>query len=412
MKATVLIATTSRWFPTARLAMALAHAGCAVDAVCPAGHPLVRMGAVRQTHPYRGLMPLKSFADAVAATKPDFILPGDDLATRHLHRLYDQARQGGGENGRELGMLIERSLGAPESFPVVYARTAFISLARKAGVRAPRTEVIANLEDLRKWAVQFGFPTVLKANGTSGGDGVRVVHNLEEAEDAFHALQSPPPLARAVKRALVDQDKTLIWSALRRHRFVVNAQEYVTGREATSAVAAWQGKVLASLHFEVIHKRDAAGPSSVVRLIENAEMSATAETMVRQLNLSGLHGFDFMVESDNGNAHLIEINPRATQVGHLALGPGHDLPAALYSALSGNPLQAAAKVTDNDIITLFPQEWMRDPASPFLLSGYHDVPWEEPELIRACVERRWKPTLRSAAKDPAQSLSPVRAPRI
>jgi hypothetical protein len=412
VKATVLIATTSRWFPTARLAMALAHAGCTVDAVCPGGHPLVRMDAVRQTHPYRGLMPLKSFADAVAATKPDFILPGDDLATCHLHRLYDQARQGGGENGRALGMLIERSLGAPESFPVVYARTAFISLARKAGVRAPRTEVIASLGDLRKWAVQVGFPTVLKANGTSGGDGVRVVHNLEEAEYAFRALQSPPPLARAAKRALVDQDKTLIWPALRRLPFVVNAQEFVAGHEATSAVAAWQGRVLASLHFEVIHKRDAAGPSSVVRLIENAEMSATAETMVRQLNLSGLHGFDFMVESDNGNAHLIEINPRATQVGHLALGPGHDLPAALYSALSGNPLQAAAKVTESDIITLFPQEWMRDPASPFLLSGYHDVPWEEPELIRACVGRRWKPTLRPAVKDPAQSLSPVRAPRI
>jgi len=412
VKATVLIATTSRWFPTARLAMALAHAGCTVDAVCPAGHPLGRMDSVRQTHSYRGLMPLKSFADAIAAAQPDFILPGDDLATCHLHRLYDQAGQGGGEKGRALETLIERSLGAPESFPVVYARTAFINLAQKAGVRAPRTEAIANLEDLRKWAVQTGFPMVLKANGTSGGDGVRIVRNLVEAECAFHALQAPPLFARALKRALVDQDRSLIWPSLRRRRFEVNAQEFVAGREATSAVAAWQGKVLASLHFEVINKRDAAGPSSVVRLIENPEMSSAAETMVSQLNLSGLHGFDFMLEADTGSAHLIEINPRATQVGHLALGPGHDLPAALYSALSGNPPHAAPKVTENDIITLFPQEWMRDPESPFLLSGYHDVPWEDPGLIQACIGKRWKPTLRSAAKDPAHRLAPVRVPRI
>jgi len=35
-------------------------------------------------------------------------------------------------------------------------------------------------------------------------------------------------------------------------------------------------------------------------LIENAEMSAAAEEMVGQLNLSGLQGFDFMLEADTG----------------------------------------------------------------------------------------------------------------
>jgi hypothetical protein len=40
---------------------------------------------------------------------------------------------------------------------------------------------------------------------------------------------------------------------------------------------------------------------------------------------------------------------------------------------------------EGNTITLFPQEWMRDPASLFIQSGYHDVPWGEPELIRACI---------------------------
>ena len=184
MKPTVLIATTSRWFPTARLAMALAGAGCCVDAVCPSGHPLGRMNAVRRIHAFRGLMPLRSFADAIAATSPDFIVPGDDLATSHLHHLYDRERQRG-KAGERICALIERSLGASESFPVVYARTAFMDLAREEGIRAPKTEVIANLNDLRKWVARTGLPTVLKANGTSGGEGVRVVDTLEEAERAF-----------------------------------------------------------------------------------------------------------------------------------------------------------------------------------------------------------------------------------
>jgi hypothetical protein len=191
----------------------------------------------------------------------------------------------------------------------------------------------------------------------------------------------------------------------------VNAQEFVAGREATSAVACWQGAVLASLHFEVLNKRDSAGPSSVLRLIDNAEMSAAAETMVRQLNLSGMHGFDFMLENHTGNTYLIEINPRATQVGHLTLGCGRDLPAALYAAVSGNALHAAPKVTENDTIALFPQEWMRDPESVFLRSGYHDVPWDEPELLAACVHLRRKPKTGRSLPAPVPTFSPVRLPR-
>ena len=119
-----------------------------------------------------------------------------------------------------------------------------------------------------------------------------------------------------------------------------------------------------------------------------------------------------MLDSHTGNAYLIEINPRATQVGHLALGSGRDLPAALYAALSGNPVQAAPKVTENDTITLFPQEWVRDPASPYLTSGYHDVPWEEPELLRACVGKRWKRNRKSSKELRVQALSTVGLPRL
>ena len=69
----------------------------------------------------------------------------------------------------------------------------------------------------------------------------------------------------------------------------------------------------------------------------------------------------------------------------MLLGPGRDLPAALFSVLTGKSLQASAPVTENDTIALFPQEWKRDPESSFLLSAYHDVPWEEPGIVNACA---------------------------
>jgi hypothetical protein len=182
----------------------------------------------------------------------------------------------------------------------------------------------------------------------------------------------------------------LLWPSLLRRRSVVNAQAFVAGREATSAIACWKGTVLASLHFEVLNKADAAGHATVLRLIENSEMSAATQAIARRLNLSGLHGFDFMLESDTGSAYLIEMNPRATQVGHLTLGPGRDIPAALHAAISGNAQQAAPKLTENDTIALFPHEWIRDSRSNFLQSGYHDVPWDEPELVQACIATRRK----------------------
>jgi len=369
--------------------MALANAGCTVEAVAPPNHPFGKTRAVRQTHTYRGLLPLQSFANAIAAAKPDLIVPGDDLAARHLHDLCNR-EQRSGKGRAQICALIKYSLGAPESFPIVFARTAFMDLAAQTGVRAPKTKVIKNVEDLREWVARTGFPTVLKADGTSGGEGVRIVRTLEEAERILRKLQAPPSLARAAKRVLVDHDMTLVWPSVLRTRYVVNAQAFVAGREATSLVACHNGAVLASLHFEVLNKRDPGGPATVVRRIENAEMSAAAETMVRRLELSGLHGFDFMIEANTGNAYLIEINPRTTQVGHLALGPGRDLPGALCAAVCGRAVQEAPKVTEKDTITLFPQEWKRNPQSPFLLSGYHDVPWDEPELVRACLREGQK----------------------
>jgi hypothetical protein len=414
VKPTVLVATTARWFPTTRLAIALAKAGFAVEAVCPSGHTLARTGAVGRVHTYRAFIPLASFANAITAATPDLIIPADDLAARHLHQLHKQKRNNG-KAGTQICELIERSLGAPECFETVYARTAFIRIAQEEGIRAPKTEIITDRHDLAKWIAQMGFPTVLKANGTSGGDGVKVVHTVEEAEHAFSRLQAPPLIARAIKRALVDRDPTLVPPSLLRRRFVVNAQAFVAGREATSTIACWKGKILASLHFEVLKKAASTGHATVLRLIEHPEMTEACEKTAHRFKLSGLHGLDFMLEAHTGSAHLIEINPRTTQVGHIALGLERDLPAALYAVLTGKEIQPAPKITESDTIALFPQEWARDPKSEFLQFAYHDVPWEEPELIRSCI-RKAKHIPRSSRPGLAAVLSgdrrldPVAAP--
>lgn len=410
MKRTVLIATAAPWFPAARFAVAAANAGFAVDAVCPANHPLSKAGVVRRMYHYSGLSPLRSFYEAIVTSKPDLIVPGDDLTTQQLQLIHGHECRNGAEDA-SICRVIERSLGSSENFAILYARTGFINLAREEGVRVPETQTIENVESLRRWVVQAGFPAVLKTDGSSGGDGVRIVRNLDAAESAFRALQAPPLLARAAKRALIDHDTRLVWPSLLRRRPTVNAQAFVNGRESNSTVACWKGEVLASLHFEVIHKTSSSGHATVVRLIENSEMAVAVEKIARRLHLSGIHGFDFMLEAQTGNAYLIEINPRLTQVAHLTLGRERDLPAALYSAVSGNPVSPSPRIIEADTIALFPQEWIRDPNSSFLRTAYHDVPWDKPELIRACVRARRKQRAWYSEQDQLQAVSLARLPR-
>lgn len=407
VKTTVLLISTASSFSPARLAMALATRGFEPNAICPSRHTLRKTRAVAKVFPYRSLMPLWSLTTAILAAKPDLLIPCDDWAVSLLHELYFREMRKSNTTSI-VPRLIEHSLGSPQSFPLAHERAAFIKLAQEEGLRVPEIRALPSRDDLRKWADEVGFPAVLKADSTSGGDGVRIVHTADEAEQAFGPLEAPPMLAKALKRAWFDQDMALLWPSLLRKRYVVNIQTFVAGRDATSTIACWKGKVLASLHFEVLNKQDAGGPSTVLRLIENEEMSEAAEKMARRLSLSGLHGFDFILETGTGHAHLIEMNPRATQVGHLALGAGHDLPAALFGALTGKEIQSAPRVTDKDTVALFPQEWLKNPASEYLRTAYHDVPWEEPDFVLACLKRRQKQKVWYVIQKWAQAFSRTR----
>jgi carbamoylphosphate synthase large subunit len=388
---TILIASAARWFTTSRLAIAFAKQGCNVDAICPVPHPLRIIKVVRHTYAYQALSPLDSLLRAIDSSHPDLIVPGDDLTNKNLQDLYYSQRKTNDEAGSRICELIERSIGSPESFPIVSARASFMELARQEGIRVPKTAVLADARDLEAWTSLMGFPIVLKADGSSSGEGVRIAYTLTEAKRALRTLQAPPQFIRVAKRVLIDRDSTWIRPALERRHSVVNAQEFVTGRDTTSLVACWKGEVLAALHFEVVIKQYERGPASVLRLIENEEIADVTKKAARRLNISGLHGFDFLLEKATEKPYLIEMNPRPTQVGHLALGPGRDLTAALNAAVSGKPIPKTRQVTDNPTIALFPQEWSRDPQSTFLNSAYHDIPWEEPDLIRDCLckSRRW-----------------------
>ncbi len=366
--------------------MALHEAGCEVDVVCPRGHSILLTSAVNRSWRYRAFRPLKSLGKAIEQSSPDMVVPCDEGAASHLHQLArftDRA---------DLKALIAGSLGPEGSFAVTESRAGLHALAERLQVRMPLAAAVESEEQLADAVKAAGLPAFLKADGSSGGTGVRAVETIDQVRRAFRRLSSPPSLARGLKRAAVDRDHSLLPGVLLRRRARVSLQQAIRGAEANCAIFCWRGEVMARITVRVEVTSMLRGPSTVVQRMDHPEIDRATSAIARSLRLSGMFGFDFILEEGTDRAVLIEMNARPTQTSHLALGPGHDLAAAAFAAVTGRPVSPRPAVTRRRVIALFPGELHRDPESRYLESAYHDIPSSEPGLVRVCIRRPsvWK----------------------
>jgi hypothetical protein len=141
---------------------------------------------------------------------------------------------------------------------------------------------------------------------------------------------------------------------------------------------------------EVLMRNPATGPSTVVRCRSAPEARRFSELLAAGFGISGFFGPEFIEHEATGAVYLIEINRRVTngvQMGGLV---GVDLCAALASALDGRIYEKRADIPagEEHLIAEFPQEWLRDPGSPHLREARTDVPWDDPDLLRAMLAMR------------------------
>jgi thioesterase domain-containing protein/carbamoylphosphate synthase large subunit len=380
----VLLLTAQHWLTTTRLALALSQAGFIVESVCPAGHSLTRVKFVTSTYRYRALSPLRSIREAIETSKPDLVIPSDEYMAAHLHNLYALARPADCADAN-LRALIARSLGDPEQLPILHARNEIASVAGATGVRSPTTAIISNEVDLSNQLGTIGYPAVLKTDGSSGGLGVAVVHNQADSKRAFRRLAAPPSIVRAIKRLIIDRDANLVLPCLQRFRSHVTVQRFVFGRPVNVAVACWNGKVLAQVCVEVLASNGATGAATVVKVIEHRGVSQAVELMTCRLKLSGLCGFDFILDSKDGSPQLIELNPRATQTCHLVSFDSKQPIDALFAQLQGLPIVHSHQGPNRGPVVLFPHGIVSNLTNLYAHCVHNDVP---PELVYLGLELR------------------------
>ncbi|HEX5089007.1 MAG TPA: thioesterase domain-containing protein [Nocardioides sp.] len=382
----VLVATTFRWPGAARLAVDLHEVGCTVEGVAPRGSTLHALAAVQRTYRLGLADPVRSLRNAVEASDADLVIPVDDR-TRHALGLLHASSDPGTRSGARMRERLERSLGSPDKVGGVYARASVLAMARDAGVLCPETETVRSANDIAAWFGRHPGPAVLKTDGSWGGRGVAVLYDEADGRRAWRELRRRLPLARALKRLVVERDPWPLRDRLAGTRPTLSIQAYVAGRPANAAVACFRGAALGAVQAVVVESDGPTGPSTVVRVVDNPDMAYAVKSIVSNLELSGLCGLDFILD-DEGRAHLLELNPRATPTSHLLAADGTDLLTELRTAFGFERPAARSATYAGGLVALFPQELRRDPSSPYLRLAHHDVPTHAPDLVAHVLSGR------------------------
>jgi hypothetical protein len=367
----------------AYLAAEFASLGAQVGAICPAASPISMVKNVSNVFRYSALTPTRSVAAALRAMRPDIVIPCDDRTLKHLHEIHASLPA-----GDALRQSIERSLGDPARYAAARSRGETLDLAAQEGIPEPATRVLHTEADVRAWCAERALPAVLKMEGSWGGNGVAAVDSPESAVAAFRRMTRPMTTARVLQYLLSYRDPFPLHGWLHRERSTVVGQDLILGRDANIMVACWQGEVLATVGAVVVETTQEFGPATIVQPISHPGMEAAAARLVRRLGMSGFCGLDFVLETGTDKAYLIELNPRATQLGHLPLTRSGTLASVLLARLRGEPLPAVARVQmTQETVAFFPQAWMSGATSSCLRLAYQDIPWDEPELMTHLLRR-------------------------
>ncbi len=380
----LLVGLEVQWISPARLPQALQAVGFEVGVACHAraflAHTKFRDHFFRLPDKNNGRGILAALQTIYSAWPPDLLLPMDDWTALFLTHVHEQLAASGGGG---LADLLKRSLGNPAGTREALSKRRTVEIARELGVRVPASRPADSPAEILTFGREHGFPVVLKASYSSGGKGVAICRGETEISAALARLRWEQTFTARLKifrERFRGRMMELHWLPSDR---TLTVNQFIPGRCATSLAATVGGKLLAALTAEVEQTYlDANGPSSVVRLVRNEEMRRSSETMLRHWGLTGLIGFDFILDA-TGKPWLIECNPRLTPLGHLGARAGEDLCGALWHALTATPPPPPKPLPTGLLIAHFPQEMWRDPNSAHLTQAYHDVPVDDPGLLAA-----------------------------
>lgn len=351
-----IVCSESEWIGPHNTAKALKRAGVKVCAVAPADSYIaqsIHLAAKLLVDARTLHQSLPAVLDCLVDNfDPTLLLAGDDKAFTLL-----AGYAANGEIKPAVRQLLGRSFPDRNILDRFHRESDFIANFATLPCTPPPSVIQPTWPEVLQFAEEYGFPFMFKKDGYNAGCGVSVCTSLAQAEALFAAMNGC--------------------------RFLI--QQQIAGEACQVIVSGYAGQAKAALGMRKIEVCWENGPSSVLQFLAHEQMQVSAQRIYEQCGLSGFAGIDFMLDREN-RAWLLELNPRivpATHLGHLF---GVDLIGALVTAINGafSPLVTTRKVST---VTLFPNECVRNPSSSYLYEGYHDVPWDDPGVLKTIIHR-------------------------
>jgi hypothetical protein len=377
----LLASTATRWLGTARMPRSFARAGFEVGLLTPPDSLAERSRYVSRIAylpataiPLEWLAALIRMVDAFA---PQFLVPCDEMAVRLLFSLALETPPGlSVATHAQLRALIEDSLGDPRFYAASIDKTMLPAAAEALGIRVPASAVVSHADEALAQANVFGYPVLLKRRFGFAGEGVAVVDSACDVRAAAERLFRPDPLDLGARTP-----QLLV-------------QQFVRGPYHSQALVARRGVTLASFAWErAVATTPIKGQTALLRFIDSPATRASAQALCRAFGMSGFFNVQFVIDSERGDAHLLEINRRIVTHMHVGERVGVDLARAFQRALDEGTVAALAPDpgTAGTTLVVFPREWVRDPRSRLLIEHPVDVPWDDPGVIRAMIAMRDEP---------------------
>jgi hypothetical protein len=320
---------------------------------------------------------------AIRKWRPDFVIPADERIRRLVHRLVSSSDPRRNSLEPELVAMLLKSVGDSRHFDVIERKTRLLDFARAAGLPVAPSSVVRDEHGATEFAKECGYPVVIKRDFTWGGLGVAVCQQPEDVAAAMNQVRGARLFLQSDPDAFSDS------CGAPQHDLCCVVERFIPGADANYALVALEGRMLAGVGARVIQTSGEFMPASVCSIGRFSELARISETLVKLLGYSGFAGCDFRISREDGRAYLLEFNPRPVPTSHLGVHLGFELCAALVNALEGAEPRDVMAAESEKLIALFPQEWIRDPSSPWLNSAYHDTPSEDPSLLRYLKSPAW-----------------------
>jgi carbamoyl-phosphate synthase large subunit len=200
----------------------------------------------------------------------------------------------------------------------------------KFNVKVPKNILATSMQDLYTIQSHFEYPVVIKGIFYDAA----VVHNLEEAGNAFRKFQAK-------------------WG------LPIIVQEFVAGDEYNVCALGDGSEMVGAVAMKKMYITDKGKGWSGITIHDPALLSLSKTVIAALRWKSGLE-LEFVKDKRTNEYYLIEINPRFPAWVYLPVAAGQNLPYALLELAQGNAVQPFTSYDVGKMFIRYSWDWITD----------------------------------------------------